>query len=158
MNWLTHLISWLICIFVAIASIGITGILWWTYYDIRHTSDSKVKWSILEEFVRNETGVYVLAIIATIVMVYDRIKNPAIDRGQWFNTSVIAGLHSCNHLLPTNKTERSGCTVRRSQQMYVLASWSNGSATFGMHCIGVVPGLLGYRYLMLGNGQISWNG
>lgn len=54
---------------MAIASIGITGILWWTYYDIRHTSDSKVKWSILEEFVRNETGVYVLAIIATIVMV-----------------------------------------------------------------------------------------
>lgn len=70
MNWLTSLISWLICIFVAVSSIAITAILWWTYYDIRHTDESKVKWSILEEFVRNETGVYVLAIIATIVMVF----------------------------------------------------------------------------------------
>lgn len=69
MNWMASLISWLICVFVAVTSIAITGILWWTYYDIRHQQDSAVKWSILEEFVRNETAVYALAIIATIVMV-----------------------------------------------------------------------------------------
>lgn len=69
MNWLTSLISWMICIFVTLSSVAITAILWWTYYDIRHVDQSKVKWSILEEFVRNETGIYVLAIIATIIMV-----------------------------------------------------------------------------------------
>lgn len=66
---MASLISWIICIFVTASSIAITVILWLTYHDIRNTQDTKVKWSILEEFVRNETGVYVMAIIATIVTV-----------------------------------------------------------------------------------------
>lgn len=69
MHWLTHLISWLICIFVVIASISITVILWMTYYNIKHDLDINEAHSMLQEFVRNETAVYVLAIIATIVMV-----------------------------------------------------------------------------------------
>lgn len=69
MHWLTHLISWLICIFVVIASISITVILWMTYYNIKHDLDMKDAHSLLQEFVRNETAIYVLAIIATIVMV-----------------------------------------------------------------------------------------
>lgn len=69
MHWLTSLISWLICIFVAISSVAITVILWWTYYNIVHKIDVGQKHSLLQEFVRNETAVYVLAILATIVMV-----------------------------------------------------------------------------------------
>lgn len=69
MHVLTSLISWLICIMVAISSIAITVILWWTHYNIRNNLDSRVDNSLLQEFVRNETAVYVLAILATIIMV-----------------------------------------------------------------------------------------
>lgn len=70
MHWLTHLISWLICIFVVVASIAITVILWMTYYNIKHDLDVNEAHSLLQEFVRNETAVYVLAIIATVIMVF----------------------------------------------------------------------------------------
>lgn len=70
MHVLTSLISWLICILVAVSSIAITVILWWTYYSITHDTELQEKHSLLQEFVRNETAVYVLAIIATIVMVF----------------------------------------------------------------------------------------
>lgn len=66
---LTSIISWLICIFVAVASIAITGILWWSYYKAKHTLDTDQKLSYLEELVRNETTIYVLAILATCVMI-----------------------------------------------------------------------------------------
>lgn len=67
MHWLTSIISWLICLFVAVASIAITGILWWTYYKIKNNTDEKH--NILEEYIKNESAIYVLAIIATVVMV-----------------------------------------------------------------------------------------
>lgn len=70
MHVLTSIISWLICVFVAISSICLCGILWWTYYNIKHNVDINAKHSLLQEFVRNETAVYVLAIIATVVMVF----------------------------------------------------------------------------------------
>jgi solute carrier family 44 protein 1 (choline transporter-like protein) len=60
-------VSWLICILVAAASIAITVVLWITYYDIKHNTSNKL--SQIEEVLRNETGVYVVAIIATIVMI-----------------------------------------------------------------------------------------
>lgn len=69
MSWFTSIITWFICVFVTVSSIGITAVLWLTYYDVRHTADAAVKYSYLEEFIRNENALYVLAIIATIVMV-----------------------------------------------------------------------------------------
>lgn len=69
MHILTSIISWLICILVAVSSIAITAVLWWTYYGIRHDAHFEAH-SLLQQFVRNETAVYVLAIIATIVMVF----------------------------------------------------------------------------------------
>ncbi|XP_053684452.1 choline transporter-like 1 [Sabethes cyaneus] len=69
LHWLTSIISWLICIFVAVASIGITGILWWSYYKSKHSMDVDPKMSYLEELVRNETTIYVLAILATFIMI-----------------------------------------------------------------------------------------
>ncbi|CAO1343718.1 unnamed protein product [Diamesa serratosioi] len=68
LHYLTQFISWLICIFVAIASIAITVALWWTYYDLKHNKGTK-QLSQLAEIVHNETAVYVFAIIATIVMI-----------------------------------------------------------------------------------------
>lgn len=71
MGVLTSIISWLICIFAIIASIAITVVLWLTYYDIRKTQDAKIKYSYFEEFLRNETAIYAMAIIATVIMVTD---------------------------------------------------------------------------------------
>lgn len=69
MSWFTNIITWFICVFVTISSIAITVVLWLTYYDVRNTVDTTVKYSYLEEFIRNENALYALAIIATIVMV-----------------------------------------------------------------------------------------
>lgn len=65
LHYLTQFISWLICIFVAIASIAITVALWWTLYDMKQNKGTK-QLSQLAEIVHNETAVYVFAIIATM--------------------------------------------------------------------------------------------
>lgn len=65
LHYLTQIISWLICIFVAVASIGLTVLLWWTYYDIKNKKQH-AELSQLSQFVQNETAVYVFAIIATM--------------------------------------------------------------------------------------------
>lgn len=64
LHYLTQIISWLICIFVAIASIAITMLLWWTYYDIKQQKTTEIT-----EYFSQETAVYVFAIIATITMI-----------------------------------------------------------------------------------------
>lgn len=74
MHWLTRLVSWLICVFVIVASIGLTGALWYAYYNIRHKSSEKVQYSLLEEFARNQQAVLTLAVLATITMVIILIK------------------------------------------------------------------------------------
>lgn len=69
MHYLTKIVSWLICIFVMITSILLSIALWWSYYRIKYKANDKVEYSLLEEFVRNETAIYTLAILATIFMV-----------------------------------------------------------------------------------------
>lgn len=69
MHVLTSIISWLICILVACSSVAITAVLWWTYYSIRNDGNAEVH-SLLQEYVRNETAVYVMAIMATVVAVF----------------------------------------------------------------------------------------
>lgn len=69
MHWLTRIVSWLICILVIVASTALCAVLWYAYYNIKHKTDLKVHYSMLEEFVRNEQAVFVLAILATITMI-----------------------------------------------------------------------------------------
>lgn len=69
MHWLTRIVSWLICILVIVASTALCAVLWYAYYNIKHKVDLKVHYSMLEEFIRNEQAVFVLAILATITMV-----------------------------------------------------------------------------------------
>lgn len=64
LHYLTQIISWLICIFVGVASIAITVLLWWTYYDIKQQKTNEIS-----EYFSQETAVYVFAIIATIAMI-----------------------------------------------------------------------------------------
>lgn len=65
LHYLTQIISWLICIFVGVASIAITALLWWTYYDIRKNKEN-AELAQLSQYLSNETAVYVFAIIATM--------------------------------------------------------------------------------------------
>lgn len=69
MSVLTSIISWVICLFAAISSIAITSVLWITYFDIRRTEDTQIKYAYFDEFLRNETVVYATAIIMTVIMV-----------------------------------------------------------------------------------------
>lgn len=73
MNWVTNIISWFICIFVTVSAVGITVILWLTYYDVRNQEDTTIKYSQLEEFIRNENALYAMAIFASIVVVCVKI-------------------------------------------------------------------------------------
>lgn len=69
MGFLASIISWVICIFAIVASVAVTTVLWLTYFDVKNKADATIKYSYLEEFVRNETAIYALAIIATVIMV-----------------------------------------------------------------------------------------
>lgn len=69
MHWLSRIVSWLICVLVIVASVGLTGTLWYAYYSIRQKSHANVQISYLEEFTRNEHAVLSLAVLATITMV-----------------------------------------------------------------------------------------
>jgi solute carrier family 44 (choline transporter-like protein), member 1 len=64
LHYLTHIISWLICIFVGIASIAITALLWWTYYDLKNKKNTGEL--SFAQFAGNETAIYVFAILATM--------------------------------------------------------------------------------------------
>ncbi|XP_073836524.1 choline transporter-like protein 1 isoform X1 [Musca autumnalis] len=69
MHWLSRIVSWLICVLVIVASIGLTGALWYTYYSVKNKEKNNIQFSYLEEFTRNEQAVFTLAIIATITMI-----------------------------------------------------------------------------------------
>lgn len=69
MHWMSRIISWLICVLVIVASLALTAALWYAYYSIRNKSHANAQFSMLEEFIRNEEAVYILAILATIALV-----------------------------------------------------------------------------------------
>lgn len=82
MNWVTNIISWFICIFVTVAAVAITVILWMTYYDVSHQQETTIKFSQFEEFIRNENALYAMAIIASIVLVSAWISVQRINDGE----------------------------------------------------------------------------
>ncbi|BFF97733.1 CTL-like protein 1 [Drosophila madeirensis] len=70
MHWLSRIVSWVICVLVIVASIGLTVALWYAYYNIKYKSGQvNTQYSLLEEFVRNQQAVLTLAILATITMI-----------------------------------------------------------------------------------------
>lgn len=70
LHYLTTVISWLICILVGTASVMLVAVLWWTYYSIKKGHSLESKYSYLEELIKNETAIYVIAICATIFMIF----------------------------------------------------------------------------------------
>lgn len=69
MHWLSRIVSWLICILVLVAGVALSVVLWHAYYKMRHKSEEQVQLSYLDQFVRNEQAVLVLAVLATIAVV-----------------------------------------------------------------------------------------
>lgn len=72
LHCLAHIITYFIMVGFAIASIGGTAYLWYTYFDIKHALDKTEqteKYSLLVESVRNETAFFWYAIIATVITV-----------------------------------------------------------------------------------------
>lgn len=67
---LTTLISWLICILVGGATTMLVVVLWWTYFSIRHDDNADAKYNYLEELLKNETTIYIVAICATIFLIF----------------------------------------------------------------------------------------
>ncbi|XP_015171420.1 PREDICTED: CTL-like protein 1 [Polistes dominula] len=66
---LASIVTWIVMILVSIASVGGTGLLWWTYIGIKRTLDKTDPNQLLEESVRNERAFLVFSIIATIITI-----------------------------------------------------------------------------------------
>ncbi|XP_066145764.1 choline transporter-like 1 [Euwallacea fornicatus] len=72
LHCLAHIISYFIMIGFAVASIGGTAYLWYTYFDIKRNLDKVAKaekYSILVESIRNETAFFWYSIVATVITV-----------------------------------------------------------------------------------------
>lgn len=83
LHLLAHLVSYIIMIFVSIASIAGTAFLWYTYYDLKHNvNQSSSRLIILSETLKNETAFLWYSIIATIITVRNQplvqSKHPTI--------------------------------------------------------------------------------
>ncbi|XP_014205410.1 CTL-like protein 1 [Copidosoma floridanum] len=68
-HMLASFVTWIVTILVVIASLAGTGLLWYTYVDIKHQLDSTPPEELLEESVRNEKAFLILAIIASVITV-----------------------------------------------------------------------------------------
>ncbi|XP_034935697.1 CTL-like protein 1 isoform X2 [Chelonus insularis] len=66
---LASLVTWIVMILVSVACITGSGLLWWTYIDIKKTLDATDSSELLEKSVRNERAFFVFAIIATIITI-----------------------------------------------------------------------------------------
>lgn len=69
LHLLAHLVSYIIMILVTLASIGGTGFLWYTYYDIKYNVNHTSKFQILSETLRNETAFFWYSVVATVITV-----------------------------------------------------------------------------------------
>lgn len=132
MNWVASIISWFICVFVTVASIAITVILWMTYYDVSQEKQRDVGYSQFEEFIRNENALYAMAIIASIVVVSIEMRTHSpvpIHGGE--NRKfiyVMLTIHRCSLLLrfawcESGSVDWLRCSKRRPIVCYRCRVW-----------------------------------
>lgn len=60
-------VSWIILIFVSVSMCVVTGVLWWTYIDMKYKLNYVALFDRLDENVRNEKTFLVLSIISSVV-------------------------------------------------------------------------------------------
>lgn len=68
-HFLARIVSWIIMTLVCLASLGVTGVLWWTYADIKLGLDLTPFEQLLEESAKNERAFLTYAIISTIITI-----------------------------------------------------------------------------------------
>ncbi|XP_001604227.1 CTL-like protein 1 [Nasonia vitripennis] len=66
---LASVVTWIVMTLVIVACTAGTGLLWWTYIDIKRNLDGLKPHELLEESVRNEKAFLTLAIIATVITI-----------------------------------------------------------------------------------------
>lgn len=66
---LASFVTWIVMVLVSISCIVGTGLLWWTYFDIKKNLDNTDDTQLLEESVRNEKAFLAFSIIATVITV-----------------------------------------------------------------------------------------
>ncbi|CAH0554777.1 unnamed protein product [Brassicogethes aeneus] len=69
LHCMAHIVSYIIMIGFSIASIGGTGFLWYTYFDLKHNLDKTNENMLLLESARNETAFFWYSIVATVITV-----------------------------------------------------------------------------------------
>ncbi|XP_022253076.1 CTL-like protein 1 isoform X2 [Limulus polyphemus] len=68
-HFVAAVVSWIIMAVIALASIALTGILWWTYLRIKWGLDSTPFFELLEEAAKNERAFLIYAVLVTILTV-----------------------------------------------------------------------------------------
>ncbi|XP_033222365.1 CTL-like protein 1 [Belonocnema kinseyi] len=64
---LASLVTWVVMVLVSISCIAGTGLLWWTYFEIKSNLDKTNESELLEESVRNEKAFLIFSIVATVI-------------------------------------------------------------------------------------------
>ncbi|XP_067119262.1 choline transporter-like 1 [Centruroides vittatus] len=68
-HFVAAFVSWIIMLIVSLASIAVTGVLWWTYIDIKYHLDTTPFEQLLEESAKNERAFLTYSIGSTILTV-----------------------------------------------------------------------------------------
>nr|CAD7463995.1 unnamed protein product [Timema tahoe] len=72
-HWLASFVAWIFMLAVTVAAIAGTGILWWTYADMKSSLDKTPDNQLLDESVRNTRAFLAYSIVATIITVYKEL-------------------------------------------------------------------------------------
>lgn len=79
-HFVAALVSYIILLAVSISLILVTGVMWWTFIDLKYNLDTTPYYSLLEEKVRNEQAFLILSIITTIITVVLLLLTMAISK------------------------------------------------------------------------------
>jgi len=69
LHLLVSFVAWIFMLIVSILSVVGTGLLWWTYADLKHQLDNTPESEILKESVQNESAFLVYSILATVITI-----------------------------------------------------------------------------------------
>ncbi|XP_069703393.1 choline transporter-like 1 [Periplaneta americana] len=69
LHLLASLVAWIFMLIVSIAAIVGTGMLWWTYVDIKRQLDNTPSSQLLDESVSNESAFLIYSIVATVITI-----------------------------------------------------------------------------------------
>ncbi|PNF17642.1 CTL-like protein 1 [Cryptotermes secundus] len=69
LHLLASFVAWIFMLIVSFTAVVGTGILWWTYVDLKHQLDNTPESQMLKESVKNESAFLIYSILATIITI-----------------------------------------------------------------------------------------